>query len=317
MIFEAFRDNRLEHGDEPAFLVTSGDRSLPITWKQFTDDIAEIAYILAKHRPGGTIGLIGENSYEWMAAHAAIVFSGGTVVPVDVNLSPLEIAERLRFVGASVLLHSSLYAEKAHAAAKLMPGLATGGFGSIKTDAFLLAARTALKLGAKSVWDGPAPDPRRVSMLVFTSGTTSRPRGAQLALEGVEAFANTVIGRLGVERGKRSLMLLPLHHIFGICTAYLMLAKGVALGVCPDFRRIYDAVERFRVNFAFLVPALAEIFAMKVDQHGKSVEDAIGQPLDWILVGGAPMSRRVYEHLAALGVRVLSGYGLTETTALY
>ena len=317
MIFETFRENRLSHGNEAAFLVTSGDRSLPITWRQFTDDIAAIAYILAKHRPGGTIGLIGENSYEWAAVHAAIILSGGTVVPVDVNLTPLEIAERLRFVGASVLLHSSLYAEKAHAAARLMPGLSTGGFGSVKTDVFLLAARMALKAGAKSVWDGEAPDPRRISMIVFTSGTTSRPRGAQLTIEGIESFANTVIRRLGVERGKRSLMLLPLHHIFGICTMYLMLARGVALGVCPDFRRIYDAVERFRVNFIFLVPALAEIFAMKVDQHGRSVEEAIGQPVDWILIGGAPMSRRAYEHLTALGVRVLSGYGLTETTALY
>ena len=38
------------------------------------------------------------------------------------------------------------------------------------------------------------------------------------------------------------MMLLPLHHIFGISVTYMMLAHGVALGVCPDFRRIYEAV---------------------------------------------------------------------------
>ena len=112
-------------------------------------------------------------------------------------------------------------------------------------------------------------------------------------------------------------MLLPLHHIYGLSASYLFLARGAALGVCPDFRRIYDAVERFRVNFIALVPALAELLAMKIEQRGRSAEEALGQPLDWVLVGGAPLPRRTYEHLMSLGVKTVTAYGLTETTALY
>jgi len=89
-----------------------------------------------------------------------------------------------------------------------------------------------------------------------------------------------------------------------------MLVNGVALGVCPDFRRIYDAVTRFRVDFAFLVPALADILASKCEQHG-------AKDLKWILVGGAPISPRTGSRLGALGIRVLTGYGLTETAALF
>jgi hypothetical protein len=72
------------------------------------------------------------------------------------------------------------------------------------------------------------------------------------------------------------LMLLPLHHIFGIAVTYLMLANGVALGVCPDFLRLYDAAERFRVNFIAMVAALAEILVQKIERRGKSAEDALG-----------------------------------------
>ena len=320
MLFEAFRKNREERPHAAAFLVSTGDRAIPITWRQFTDDIDAVAHIIRAHVPGSVIGILGENSYEWMVVHAAILFSGAVVTPVDYNLNAVEIAERLKFVKASALVYSSLYEEKAHEVARMCPGLATGGFGTRKTDQYVERARKALlETPAGSIWASQHLDfpISQLSLLVFTSGTTSVPRGAELTIEGLETFVAAWGEALPMKAGDRSLMLLPLNHIFGICTMYLMLARGVALGVCPDFRRLYDAFERFRVNFAFLVPALAEILAQKIQQKGDSAEAALGQPIDWILVGGAALHRRTYEHLMALGVRPITAYGLTETTALY
>ena len=318
MLFEAFRQMRSERPREAAFLIASGDRSLPISWRQFTDDIDAVAYLIRSHVPGSVIGILGENSYEWMVVHAAVLFSGATVTPIDANLTVAEIVERLKFVKASALVYSALNAEKAKAVARLCPGLGTGGFGTRKTDGYLDRARAALAKGG-SIWDGEFDEAmrRRMAMLVFTSGTTSRPRGAELTVEAIETFCAWAGECLPMKPGDRSLMLLPLHHIFGVCTAYLMLARGVALGVCPDFRRIYDAFVRFRANYAFLVPALAEILAQKIQQKASSAEAALGQPIDWILVGGAALPRRTYEHLTALGVKMVTGYGLTETCAAY
>ena len=326
MLFEAFKRHREERPHAAAFLVSTGDRAIPITWKTFTDDIDAVAHIIREHVPGSTIGILGENSYEWMVVHAAILFSGATVTPVDANLNAVEIAERMKFIKASALVYSSLYEEKAHEVARLCPGLATGGFGTRKTDQYVEKARKALvREPSASLWSNPQPSslvphpsrPPHTSMLVFTSGTTEEPRGAELTLAGLECFCASWGAVVPMKEGDRSLMLLPLHHIFGVCTTYLMLSRGVALGVCADFRRLYDAFERFRVNFAFLVPALAEIFAQKIQQKGSSAEEALGQPIDWILTGGAALPRRTYEHLTALGIKTLTGYGLTETTALY
>jgi len=321
MLFETFRQHREERPHAAAFLVSTGDRAIPITWKQFTDDIDAVAHIIRQHVPGSTIGILGENSYEWMVVHAAIVFSGATVTPVDANLTAVEVADRLKFVRASALVYSSLYEEKAHEIARLCPGLATGGFGTRKTDRYVEDARRELEADPSlGIWNRtslPFPADEHVSMLVFTSGTTSEPRGAELTVAGLETFLAWGRSCLPMKFGDRSLMLLPLHHIFGVCVTYLMLSNGVALGICPDFRRIYDAFERFRANYAFLVPALAEILAQKIQQKGASAEAALGQPIDWILIGGAALPRRTYEHLAALGVRTITGYGLTETTAAY
>lgn len=317
MIFEAFKAHRAERPDDPAFLIASGDRYVPVSWKRFTDDIATVCWIAEKYAPGAKIALLGENSYEWMVAHAACLFSGGVAVPLEPALSADEIAKRLKSVGAAVLLHSALYAEKAHDVARLVPGLSTGGFGSRKTDFFLGAAVKALGLLRRTVWHRDAPDPSRTATMVFTSGTTSEPRAVELSLAAIETFVDSTARALPMSPGDRSLMLLPLHHIFGIAATYTMLAGGVAMGVCPDFRRIYDAFERFRADFAFLVPALADILAAKIERKARSAEAALGQPIRWLLTGGAPLSRRTYERLTALGVKTISGYGLTETAACY
>ena len=323
MIFEAFKKMREERPFSAAFLVTSGDLALPITWKQFTDDIDIVAHLIRTYAPGAKIGILGENSYEWMVAHAAILFSGAVAIPVDMNLNAVEIAERMKFTGAVALVHSSLHEDKAREAGKLTPGLVVAGFGTIKTERFLDKLRGAFGL-TDSIWqkdhlelDEDSTGEPQTSMIVFTSGTTSKPRGAELTIGAIETFCSWAGACLPMKPGERSLMLLPLHHIFGVCVTYLMLAKGVALGVCPDFRRIYDAFERFRVNYAFLVPALAEILAQKIQQKGDSAEEALGQPIDWILIGGAALPRRTYEHLTALGVKMVTGYGLTETCAAY
>ena len=316
VLFDSFKRMRREQPGASAFLVTSGDRSLPINWRQFTDDIDLVVRLVRHYAPGEKVALLGENSYEWIVAHAAIMLAGATVIPVDVNLKPEEIAGRIKFTGASVLVYSALYCEKAHAVLALCPGLKTGGFGSIKTERFLDKLRGVFK-PQESIWNETHVDVNRTAMIVFTSGTTSEPRGAEISIAGIESFMKSAAAGLPVQAGDRSLMLLPLHHIWGCCATYFMLSKGVALGVCPDFRRIYDAVERFRVNYLVLVPALADLLSQKIAQRGATAAEALGQPIDWIVVGGAPMAKRTFDRLAAQGVKVYGAYGLTETTAAY
>lgn len=317
MIFEAFRQHRRERAGEPAFLVASGDRALPITWRDFTDDVSAIAWGVAHECPGGKVALLGENSYEWIAAHAAVMFSGAVAVPVDVNLSAGEISARIAEVGAKALVHSALYAEKAAEVARLSPGLTVGGFGSPESDSFIARAKNALAAGEKGIFELPAPDESRTAMIVFTSGTTSEPRGAELTLGGLGAFAGYAAERLRMKSGERSLMLLPLFHVYGIASVYAMLSQAVTLGICPDYRRIYDAAVRFRADFAFLVPALADILISKLERRAGASSGKRAVSLKWICSGGAPLSPRTHGRIKAEGIKVIAAYGLTETTALY
>lgn len=319
MIYEAFKKFREESPNAPAFLIASGDRSVAINWRQYTDDIDIVVRIIRDYAPGAKIALLGENSYEWMVAHAACLFAGATVVPIDMNLTADQIVKRLQFVGARALIYSLLYEEKAKEVGSHLPGVCVAGFGTIKTERFMDKVR-GLFTHKDSVWTKSPKslyDDEATSMIVFTSGTTSEPRGVELTIKAIETFALSSTLSVPMKQGDRSLMLLPLNHIYGICITYTMLSKGVALGVCPDFRRIYDAFERFRANFAFLVPALADILGSKIASRGKCPEEALGFPIDYIVTGGAPLARRTYEKLTSLGIKTMCAYGLTETCALY
>ena len=317
MIFEAFKHNRDNYSSSPAFLISAGDRAIPISWREFIDDIDAVVYGIKMRCPGSVIGILGENSYEWIVAHAAAVFSGAVALPLDVNLSPSELSARLTTVGCKIMVYSALYSEKAEEVRRLTPSLKISGFGSPEAEKFLAETAAAVKAEGKSVFDGQPPDADRVSMIVFTSGTSAEPRGVELSMAGMEAFARYSHDRLRYGRDSRSLMLLPLQHIFGIAVTYAMLSYGVALGVCPDYRRMHDAVVRFKATFLFLVPALAEILAAKIEQKMQNAKLAAPLPIEWICTGGAPISVRVRKRLENLGVKMYAAYGLTETTAVY
>ena len=297
----------------PAFLIAAGDRSLPITWQQFCRDVDALAWAGIKYvGKGERVGIIGENSYEWIVTHAACLMSGVVAVPLEPSLSAQDMAQRLAFVEARFVVHSVLYEDKMRDVAKLLPGVFFMSFGSAAVDYMLERGTAAVAKGeAESVF-AKEPDEDALASIVFTSGTTAKPRGVELSLRSFSMFPAWATKMLPANPGDRSLMVLPLHHIFGIASTYFLLSRGVALGVCPDFRRLFDAVQRFRATRLFLVPALAEILAHKLNNRQMS-----DWRIEWILTGGAPLPRRVYEHLQSFGIRMLEGYGLTETCSLY
>jgi len=301
----------------PAFLIAAGDRSLPITWRQFGRDVDALAWAGLRHvGKGARVGIIGENSYEWIVTHAACLMAGVVAVPLEPTLSAQEMAQRLAFVDARFVVHSVLYEDKVREVAKLLPGVFFVNFGSAAVDYLLERGAAAVANGEVTSVFETEPDEDALASIIFTSGTTAKPRGVELTLRSFSMFPASAKKVLPVKPGDRSLMVLPLHHIFGIASTYFLLSRGAALGVCPDFRRLFDAVQRFRATRLFLVPALADILAHKLD-HRTAKLDGMPGGIEWILTGGAPLPRRIYEHLQSLGIRMLEGYGLTETCSLY
>ncbi len=226
--------------------------------------------------PGARVALRAGNRVETVVALLAFITRGVAFVPIHPRLTPAE-------AGALVA-----DAEPAR----------------VLDDADL----AALAVGEAAVPEpGAEPDPRALLAMLYTSGTTGRPKGAMLPRGAFAAAAAASARNLGWRDDDRWLACMPLCHVGGlsILTRCLLARRCVVLEPRFDPREVLAAVARERVTLASVVPTM--LAALLQADTG----DVLRGPRA-VLVGGAAAPRVLMAEAARRGVRVLATYGLTE-----
>jgi fatty-acyl-CoA synthase len=247
-------------------------------------------------RRGDLVATLTENSGEHVVVFFACAKVGLGLAPLSWRLAPAEVAYQLDNAKPSVFLveaeHAKL-ADKALAAAAARPRRL--GFGELES--------TGDALGA------PVEDDDTL-LVVYTSGTTGRPKGAQLT------HANCFWTNLGFDlaTGVRAddvvLQVLPQFHCGGWNVQPLLAWwKGarVILERRFDAARCLKLIERKRVTTMMGVPAIYQFMAEEPAFHEADLSS-----LRIAVVGGAPMPEALLERWRERGVAIVQGYGLTE-----
>lgn len=158
---------------------------------------------------------------------------------------------------------------------------------------------------------GPAVDPAEPCLLVYTSGTTGKPKGALLRQSGLVACSRVQAHHYGMAGG-RSLNPLPINHVGSICdTATTILVQGGAQIFVDEFDpgRLLAAFARERITVWGGVPTMFQMIMAHPAFDPACLADV--RRIAW---SGAPMPRAVAEHLARFGLPMHNFYGMTETT---
>ncbi|KAF8090939.1 hypothetical protein N665_0461s0025 [Sinapis alba] len=152
--------------------------------------------------------------------------------------------------------------------------------------------------------------------LLYSSGTTGKSKGVMLTHRNLIALVQAYRARFGLEQ--RTVCTIPMCHIFsfgGFATS--LIALGWTIVVLPKFEmaQLLSAVEVHRPSYLSLVPPM--LVAMVNDAKEINSKYDLSS-LRTVVVGGAPLSREVTEKFVERysNVKVLQGYGLTETTAI-
>lgn len=257
--------------------------------------------------PGDSVGILLPNLPEFTMSYYGILYAGCTVVPLNVLLSGPELQYHLEDSDAKLLIAHSLFGEAAKA------GAAAAGVDVIWADGEA-AGDLATFIDATPIERLHPTLPTDTAVVLYTSGTTGKPKGAELTHSNLLINCAMVVPRL-IEGGVDEVALgtLPLFHSFGqTCIQNASIARGTTFTLLPRFtpKDALEILERDQVTLFAGVPTM--YFAL-LNHEGDREYDL--SRLRCCMSGGAPMPIEVMKAFEAkFGVEILEGYGLSETS---
>jgi fatty-acyl-CoA synthase len=285
----------------------------PWSYELFAQDARYIAAMLTAYeglRAGETVAWLGVNHAHQLTSLFACALAGLTLVPLNWRLA----AEELRWIESDCRFRLLLLGDEGDAGAcgfthPFVDEVAQRGQ-ALQAESFAAA------LCGPSMWEhlqAAAADVGTSAplLLVYTSGTTGRPKGAVLTQAAVLANARHAIDLFGITTHDRVLTVLPLFHVGGLCIQTLpALLAGAEVILHPRFDAdaFFDSLERERPTLTLLVPAVMRALVEHPRWAGADLSclRAVG-------AGSSEVPLSLIEAFHAKGVPVQQVYGATET----
>lgn len=303
---------------------------------------------------GHHISILSENRYEWGLCYFSIINGTGVAVPLDKYLPRGEVLNLTAKGKVKVLFYSPQYHEMMLEVAKAngdiemfisMEPLDKKLPGFTDLPSLLSLGEELLKSGDTSFINAEI-DVEKMSILLFTSGTTSLAKGVMLSHKNITSNMESISSCIKVYPDDVHLSLLPLHHTFENTIGLMyMISKGVAIAYCDGIKHIAKNLGEYDVSLLVAVPAIFEVIYKRMwegirksgkenlvltmikfsdllrkvgidlrRQLFKSIFRQIGPKLRLAVSGAAPLDPGVVVGFEKIGLTLLQGYGLTETS---
>jgi O-succinylbenzoic acid--CoA ligase len=293
---QAWLESRVEETPDAPALALPGRK---LTWRELLEEATACAQRLVESgvAPGDRVAtLLG--SVDFAVRVHGIWRLGATVLPLNLRLSVPEFVFQLRDARAPWLLHGggSLAARASEIAAEL-PSLRTLAVSSLASgDATIRTPRLA---------------PSHPLAILYTSGTTGKPKGAVLSVANFVASALSSQQLLGSGPGDRCLACLPLFHVGGISLLVRSVVHGSCVHVQEGFEAeaVAQAIDRDGISDVSLV---ATTLSRLLEARGDAKAP---ETLRNVLVGGGPVPEPLLQAARSLGYPVAPTYGLTEAAS--
>jgi long-chain acyl-CoA synthetase len=344
-----------------------------ISAADFLADVRRLAagLIALGVQPGDRVAIMARTRYEWSLVDFAIWFAGAVSVPVYETSSPSQVAWILGDSGVvAAFVETARHRNVVQRAAALAdaPAGTAADLSALRHVWELEGAGLDTLREAGAAVGGDVLERARstasledLATIIYTSGTTGRPKGCELTHGNFVRLADNAAAALPeiARRDARTIMFLPLAHVFARFISVLCVAAGVTVAHTPDVKNLLADLQGYRPDFILAVPRVFErvynssqlkaedngkgkIFAAaaqaaidwsKAEQEGsvglalklkhalfdrlvyRKIREAMGGRVKYAVSGGAPLGERLGHFFHGIGVTVLEGYGLTETTA--
>ncbi len=356
-IRQIVKDSARKYGDEKGFLFKDKHGNITgKTYNEFDRDIDALGTALHDlGLKGLRFSIISENRYEWGVCYLAVANGTGIAVPLDKYLPENEVEALIDRGRVEVIFYSPTYQSMMESIVKKNNRLkyyicmeASGKKSDPKFLALpdlLVKGRELLQAGNRTFIDSEI-DRTGMSILLFTSGTTSMAKGVMLSHSNIVSNVSSIAAMIKVTPADTHLSLLPLHHTFENTVGFLfMVHVGAKIAYCDGIKHIAQNLKEYNVSLLVAVPAVIETFYKRltdgIRKSGKeklvstmvkvsnglrkigidlrrklfkSIFEQFAPNLRLAVSGAAPLDPEVVVWFRNIGFNVLQGYGLTETS---
>lgn len=341
------------YADRPAYKIKIEEGKYQIyTHKEVRDMINNLGTALINlGLKGKRIAVIGENRYEWEIAYLSIVCGTGIVVPLDKSLPANELELLIERSDIEAIFYTKKYSDiiqniKYSEKNKLKHLISMD---SDENFEGIYSQKELIREGRKLIEEGNNEflnakiDPKEMEIMLFTSGTTSKAKVVALSHENICTNLMDIGSVLDVTQEDVFLSILPIHHVFECTVGFLFsLYKGAETVFCDGLRHIVENLNEYHVTVMACVPGIYErIFMMirkKLDKQGKleeilkneekyknssmqkkkevfkEIHNMLGGKVKLLISGAAALDKTIEEKYRLLGLNLVQGYGLTETS---
>jgi long-chain acyl-CoA synthetase len=351
-LVELFETTTKRHATRVAMRIERDGRKEQYTYADLRELATRAASFFASHKigSGARVMLFSHNAPEWGMTYFGVLKAGATCIPVDPESSTKEVVNFARAGEASGIVISTRLKEENP---DLPEKLEAAGLEAVKIWTF----EDVFELPDEKTEDERiALLPQRVTAqsvasLIFTSGTTGRPKGVMLSHRNLTSMVSMLSSVFDMDTSDGVLSVLPLHHTFEFSTGFLTpLSRGAQITYLPELtsEHLAKAIKNGHVTGMVGVPALWELLHRRIKnrlhERGKLVggtadllmrfnawlrdetplnfgqllfypiHEGMGGRIRYFISGGSALNEKVQRDFQGLGFTILEGYGLTEAS---
>lgn len=296
------------------------------------------------------IAIVGRNRYEWCVTHLANLLGNMVSIPLDKELQVDELESCLVRSKADVVVFDEKYIEnieeiKRRGNSNLQNYICMSNKEGYECIPNLIKEGQKLVDAGEQEYINSKIDSYKMAILLFTSGTTSKSKAVMLSQNNIASNIYSMQLVEDIRPEDRNLAFLPFHHIFGSTCMIMMLACGVTTAFPDGLRYVAQNLKEYKISIFVGVPLLVEAIYKKIEKgiekQGKTklvniakkvsnvllklhidvrkklfkqILDELGGYMRFVISGGAPLDKKVAKGFIELGIDLVQGYGLTETS---
>jgi long-chain acyl-CoA synthetase len=351
-LLELFETTTKRHSTRVAMRIERDGRKEQYTYADLRELATRAASFFASHgiKSGDRVILFSQNAPEWGMTYFGVLKAGATCIPVDAESSSNEI---VNFAGAGEASAIVISAKLQQEHSDLQDKLNAAGLEDVRIWTF----DEVFELAPPEVEDEriallpPKVSPQSVASLIFTSGTTGRPKGVMLSHRNLSSMVSMLSSVFDMDTSDGVLSVLPLHHTFEFSTGFLTpLSRGAQITYLEELNseQLAKAIKNGHVTGMVGVPALWELLHRRIKNrlHERSklvgdtadllmkfnawlrdntplnlgqlifypIHEGMGGRVRYFISGGSALNDKVQRDFQGLGFTILEGYGLTEAS---